>query len=227
MKKTPANGTISLIYGPAKDGYPIINYEYAIVSNDQQSSSTAKNIRSVLEWAINSKQGSASVLPLSGGLPAASAKVDGAVDQADPGHQVDDHRRRCGGERPRHAAGGGAQQAAAGPAGRLTASAATRKPVWRSAAWVAVLLPLAALVFAITVLALKAWPAVRLNGWYFLYGRTWTYGHGAYAATVTTDGVSTFRVLSSAPGRSSGARWPLRSSPSSLPCPSPLAPPLP
>ena len=26
--KTPANGTISLIYGPAKQGYPIINYEY-------------------------------------------------------------------------------------------------------------------------------------------------------------------------------------------------------
>jgi phosphate transport system substrate-binding protein len=60
VNKTPANGTISLIYGPASGGYPIINYEYAIVSNDQQSSSTAKNIRSVLEWAINQKQGSAS-----------------------------------------------------------------------------------------------------------------------------------------------------------------------
>jgi phosphate transport system substrate-binding protein len=60
VKKTPANGTISMIYGAANNGYPIINYEYAIVSNDQQSSSDAKNIRSVLEWAINSKQGSAS-----------------------------------------------------------------------------------------------------------------------------------------------------------------------
>ena len=59
MKKTPANGTISMIYGAANNGYPIINYEYAIVSNDQPSSSTAKNIRSVLEWAINPKQGSA------------------------------------------------------------------------------------------------------------------------------------------------------------------------
>ena len=59
VKKTPANGTISLIYGAAKGGYPIINYEYAIVSSDQSSSSTAKNIRSVLEWAINPKQGSA------------------------------------------------------------------------------------------------------------------------------------------------------------------------
>ncbi len=60
VKTTPANGTISMIYGPAKGGYPIINYEYAIVSTDQQSSSTAKNIRSTLEWAINPKQGSAS-----------------------------------------------------------------------------------------------------------------------------------------------------------------------
>jgi phosphate transport system substrate-binding protein len=60
VKKTPANGTISMIYGPANNGYPIINYEYAIVSSDQQSSSTAKSIRSVLEWAVNKKQGSAS-----------------------------------------------------------------------------------------------------------------------------------------------------------------------
>ena len=56
-KKTPANGTISLIYGSANNGYPIVNYEYAIVSNHQSSSSTAKNIRSVLEWAINPKYG--------------------------------------------------------------------------------------------------------------------------------------------------------------------------
>jgi phosphate transport system substrate-binding protein len=59
QKKTPANGTISMIYGAANNGYPIINYEYAIVSNDQSSSSVAKNIRSVLEWAVNPKQGSA------------------------------------------------------------------------------------------------------------------------------------------------------------------------
>ncbi len=57
VKKTPANGTISLIYGNIKNGYPIINYEYAIVSNQQSSSSTAKNIRSVLEWALNTKYG--------------------------------------------------------------------------------------------------------------------------------------------------------------------------
>jgi phosphate transport system substrate-binding protein len=57
VKKTPANGTISLIYGSVNDGYPIVNYEYAIVSTHQSSSSAAKNIRSVLEWAVNSKYG--------------------------------------------------------------------------------------------------------------------------------------------------------------------------
>jgi phosphate transport system substrate-binding protein len=60
VQKTPANGTISLIYGNINNGYPIVNYEYAIVSDKQSSSSTAKNIRSVLEWAINSKYGSSS-----------------------------------------------------------------------------------------------------------------------------------------------------------------------
>jgi phosphate transport system substrate-binding protein len=57
VKKTPPNGTISLIYGNINNGYPIVNYEYAIVSKHQTSNSTAKNIRSVLEWAINPKYG--------------------------------------------------------------------------------------------------------------------------------------------------------------------------
>ena len=55
--KTPANGTISMIYGTAPTGYPIINYEYAIVNKKQSSSTTAKAVRSVLQWAINPKYG--------------------------------------------------------------------------------------------------------------------------------------------------------------------------
>ena len=57
VKKTPANGTISMIYGPVKNGYPIINYEYAIVNAHQSSATTAKAIRSLLEWSINLKNG--------------------------------------------------------------------------------------------------------------------------------------------------------------------------
>ena len=56
-KKTPANGTISMEYGKVKGGYPIVNYEYAIVNSTQSSSSTAKDIRSLLEWIVNPKNG--------------------------------------------------------------------------------------------------------------------------------------------------------------------------
>ncbi|MGP0031457.1 MAG: phosphate ABC transporter substrate-binding protein PstS [Acidimicrobiales bacterium] len=55
--RTPANGTISLIYGPTATGYPIVNYEYAIVDSKQSSATTAKAVRSVLEWAINKSDG--------------------------------------------------------------------------------------------------------------------------------------------------------------------------
>ncbi len=55
--KTPASGTISLINGPVPTGYPIINYEYAIVNTQQSSASTAKAIRSILEWAITPQNG--------------------------------------------------------------------------------------------------------------------------------------------------------------------------
>ena len=64
------------------------------------------------------------------------------------------------------------------------------EPAWRGTAWIAVLLPLAALAFAVSVLAVKAWPAIRVNGWYFLYGRTWTVRDRRYGATVHTDGVA-------------------------------------
>jgi len=56
-KKTPADGTISMEYGKVKGGYPIVNYEYAIVNSTQSSSSTAKDIRSLLEWIVNAKDG--------------------------------------------------------------------------------------------------------------------------------------------------------------------------
>ena len=74
-------------------------------------------------------------------------------------------------------------------AGRRTSSGGTRNtpgaawPGWRSSCrsrrWSS----------RSRVLAVKAWPAIRVNGWYFLYGRNWTYGNG-YGAVVHTDGVA-------------------------------------
>jgi phosphate transport system permease protein len=72
---------------------------------------------------------------------------------------------------------------------------------WRWGARVAVLLPFAALVFAVTVLAVKAYPAVRVNGWSFFTGSHWKIG-SAYAVTVHTDGVAH-------PKGSSYGAWPL------------------
>jgi len=50
---TPANETISLINGSGAGVYPIINYEYAIVSTTQASPTRAQDLRAFLTWAIS------------------------------------------------------------------------------------------------------------------------------------------------------------------------------
>ena len=52
VSATPANETISMVNGPASGGYPIINYEYAIVSTKQPSAAKARDIKAFLHWAI-------------------------------------------------------------------------------------------------------------------------------------------------------------------------------
>jgi phosphate transport system substrate-binding protein len=49
---TPANETMSLINGSGAQAYPIINYEYAIVSVSQASTTRAQDLRAFLNWAI-------------------------------------------------------------------------------------------------------------------------------------------------------------------------------
>lgn len=56
IPKTPPNETISMINGPAPDGYPIINYEYAIVNTKQSNATTAEDIRAFLHWAVHAGQ---------------------------------------------------------------------------------------------------------------------------------------------------------------------------
>lgn len=50
---TPANETISLIYGPGANSYPIINYEYAIINTKQPDANTAAALKKFLDWAIS------------------------------------------------------------------------------------------------------------------------------------------------------------------------------
>jgi phosphate transport system substrate-binding protein len=52
VSSTPPNETISMVNGPAAGGYPIVNYEYAIVSTRQPSAARARDIRAFLHWAI-------------------------------------------------------------------------------------------------------------------------------------------------------------------------------
>lgn len=82
VKKTPKTGAISLIDGKITGGYPIINYEYAIVSKTQSSTSVAKTVRSALEWAINPKDGnSASYVSQVGFRPLPLKVVDNSMQQ--------------------------------------------------------------------------------------------------------------------------------------------------
>ncbi len=56
IAKTPKNETISMINGPASNGYPIINYEYAIVNTKQTNATVAEDVRAFLHWAVHSGQ---------------------------------------------------------------------------------------------------------------------------------------------------------------------------
>ena len=50
--QTPANQVVSLINGPAADGYPMVNYEYAVVYSGQKDPATAQTMQAFLNWAV-------------------------------------------------------------------------------------------------------------------------------------------------------------------------------
>jgi phosphate transport system substrate-binding protein len=52
VSSTPPNETISMVDGPAADGYPIVNYEYAVVSTRQPSQGKAQALQAFLKWVI-------------------------------------------------------------------------------------------------------------------------------------------------------------------------------
>lgn len=55
--QTPENQVISLINGSAADGYPIVNYEYAIVYRDQPDAATAQTLQAFLHWVVTEGSG--------------------------------------------------------------------------------------------------------------------------------------------------------------------------
>jgi phosphate transport system substrate-binding protein len=50
--QTPSNQVISLINGPAANGYPIVNYEYAVVYSGQKDPSVAQTMQAFLNWVV-------------------------------------------------------------------------------------------------------------------------------------------------------------------------------
>jgi phosphate transport system substrate-binding protein len=57
--RTPPDERLTLVYAPGPDSYPLINYEYAVVSAKQPNSQTAQAISNFLLWCIGPQGGNA------------------------------------------------------------------------------------------------------------------------------------------------------------------------
>jgi phosphate transport system substrate-binding protein len=57
--RTPPDERLTLVYAPGDDSYPLINYEYAVVSSHQPDAETADALRHFLLWAISLQGGNA------------------------------------------------------------------------------------------------------------------------------------------------------------------------
>jgi phosphate transport system substrate-binding protein len=57
--RTPADERLSLVFAPGQYSYPLINYEYAIVSKSQPSDTIASALRTFLFWSIEPCSGNA------------------------------------------------------------------------------------------------------------------------------------------------------------------------
>jgi phosphate transport system substrate-binding protein len=57
--RTPPDERLSLVFAPGDNSYPLINYEYAVVSTQQSNPDTADAMRRFLLWAISLEGGNA------------------------------------------------------------------------------------------------------------------------------------------------------------------------
>ena len=55
--RTPRYERISLVYAPGDNSYPLINYEYAVVSKSQPDAMSARAVRAFLRWAMSATGG--------------------------------------------------------------------------------------------------------------------------------------------------------------------------
>ena len=59
-RRTPADERLSLVFAPGANSYPLINYEYVVVSTRQPDAETAKALRDFLLWANSPLGGNSS-----------------------------------------------------------------------------------------------------------------------------------------------------------------------
>jgi phosphate transport system substrate-binding protein len=57
--RTPPDERLSLVFAPGEESYPLINYEYVVVSKQQADPETASALRHFLLWAIAPEGGNA------------------------------------------------------------------------------------------------------------------------------------------------------------------------
>jgi phosphate transport system substrate-binding protein len=57
--RTPADERLTLVFAPGADSYPLINYEYAVVSEKQANAQVASAISNFLLWCISPQGGNA------------------------------------------------------------------------------------------------------------------------------------------------------------------------
>ncbi|WP_162600810.1 phosphate ABC transporter substrate-binding protein PstS [Paraburkholderia sp. C35] len=67
--RTPPDERLTLVYAPASGSYPLVNYEYAVVSIRQPDASTAAAIRHFLLWAIVPSEDNEAVLTAAHFIP--------------------------------------------------------------------------------------------------------------------------------------------------------------
>jgi phosphate transport system substrate-binding protein len=58
-RRTPPDERLSLVFAPGEDSYPLINYEYVVVSANQPDPETASALRRFLLWAVSLQGGNA------------------------------------------------------------------------------------------------------------------------------------------------------------------------
>ena len=90
--RTPPDERLTLVFAPGDESYPLINYEYAVVSSRQPDGETADALRHFLLWAISLQGGNASkyldqvgFIPLPDFIRALSEKQIQAITPASTG----------------------------------------------------------------------------------------------------------------------------------------------